>query len=255
MITCNLQGGLGNQMFQIAATHALSLRNNDICGFNFDRCYTPLQGNPSSKYKNNIFSKLNESKDYVFRVGYTEPRFGYEELPYAPGLVLTGFFQSENYFNDYKNEIKNIFSIDKTNAKIFIDSIKKNGLPVTSIHVRRGDYINLSHMHSLCSLEYYNEAINYIGESVFIVVSDDINWVKENIKGDNLHYSNFKDELDDLALMACCDNNIISNSTFSWWGAYLNENVNKKIVAPKIWFGPSGPKDIEDIIPNNWKKI
>jgi hypothetical protein len=254
MITCKLQGGLGNQMFQIAATYALALRNNDTCGFNFNQCYTPLQGNPSSKYKKNIFSKITESNDYKFRVGYTEPRFGYEELPYAPGLILTGFFQSEKYFSDYEENIKNLFSIDTTNADKFINSIKKPNTPITSIHIRRGDYVGLSDMHSLCSLEYYNMAMSSIGNSTFVIISDDIQWVKENIQGDNIYYSPFENEIDDFAMMTVCDNNIIANSSFSWWGAYLNQNNDKKIIAPKTWFGPRGPKDTEDIIPINWEK-
>jgi hypothetical protein len=97
--------------------------------------------------------------------------------------------------------------------------------------------------------------MNLIGDSTFIFISDDINWVKENFKGDNIIYSPFKSDIDDLTLMVKCDNNIIANSSFSWWGAYLNKNENKKIIAPKEWFGPNGPKDTQDIIPENWLKI
>lgn len=255
MITCKLVGGIGNQMFQIAATYALALRNNDICCFNFNECYTPLQGNPSSNYRDNIFINICENNEFKARVSYTEPRFGYEELPYAQGLSLTGYFQSEKYFLDYKEKIINLFNVDKKKPKSFIETIKKDNLSVTSIHVRRGDYVNLSHMHSLCTLEYYKEAMKYIGDSIFVILSDDLEWVKDNINGEMIYYSPFDNELDDLSLMTCCDNNIISNSTFSWWGAYLNNNHNKKIIAPKVWFGPDGPKDIEDIIPDEWKKI
>jgi len=254
MITCKLQGGLGNQMFQIAATHALALRNNDVCGFNFSQCYTPLQGNPSNKYKDNIFAKITETNDYKFRVDYAEPRFGYEELPYAPELMLSGYFQSEKYFYDYKDEIKDLFLIDKSNVEDFIDSVRKPNLPVTSIHIRRGDYVGLSDMHCLCTLDYYNDAMSFIGDSIFVIISDDIEWAKENLQGDNIHYSPFENEIDDFTMMTCCDNNVIANSSFGWWGAYLNKNDNKKIIAPKTWFGPRGPKDTEDIIPINWYK-
>ena len=255
MISCKLCGGIGNQMFQIAATHALALRNNDVCGFNFNQCYTPLQGNPSRKYKDNIFAKITETNDYKFRVGFTEPRFGYEELPYAPGLILTGFFQSEKYFYDYKDEIKDLFSIDKSNVEGFINSVRKPNLSVTSIHIRRGDYVGLSDMHCLCTLDYYNDAMSCIGDSIFVIISDDIEWAKENLQGNNVYYSPFENEIDDFTMMTCCDNNVIANSSFGWWGAYLNKNDNKKIIAPKTWFGPRGPKDTEDIIPINWNKM
>jgi hypothetical protein len=255
MISCKLQGGIGNQLFQIAATYALALRNKDICGFDFNNCHTPLQGNPSNKYKNNVFSKLNEINNYKFSSYYIEPKFSYTELPHIKDLMLNGYFQSEKYFIDYKDNIKDLFIIDKINSRIFLNSIRKDNIQITSIHVRRGDYVNLSHMHSLCSLEYYKEAIRHISNSIFVIVSDDLEWAKKNIYGENIYYSPFDNELDDFSLMTCCDNNIISNSTFSWWGAYLNNNINKKIIAPKIWFGPSGPKDIEDVIPNSWIKI
>jgi hypothetical protein len=254
MISCNLQGGLGNQMFQISATYALSLRNNDTCCFNFNQCYTPLQGKPSSNYRNNVFINIVEDNDYKPIVGYTEPKFGYKELPYTSGLILNGYFQSEKYFSDYKNEVKKLFIVDKNNAEKFLNTIKKDNLTVTSIHIRRGDYVNLSDMHSLCTLEYFQEAMDIIGKSIFVIVSDDLEWAKENVKGDMIYYSPFQNELDDLAIIMCCDNNIISNSSFSWWGAYLNENTNKRVIAPKLWFGPRGPKDTEDIIPSTWVK-
>lgn len=255
MISCKLQGGLGNQMFQIATTQALALRNGDICGFNFNQCFTPLQGNPSSKYRDNVFKEIREINNYNFKHLYNEPRFGYEQIPYFPDLLLNGYFQSEKYFNDFSSEIKKLFLFDKNNAINFVESVKKPNLQITSVHVRRGDYVNLSDMHCLCTIEYYNNAMSRFNDSIFIIISDDIEWVKTNIKGDNVFYSPFTDELDDMSLMTICDNNIISNSSFSWWGGYLNDNENKNIIAPKNWFGPIGPKDVEDIIPSTWYKI
>jgi hypothetical protein len=90
--------------------------------------------------------------------------------------------------------------------------------------------------------------------SSFIFISDDMEWVKNNFKGDNIFYSPLKDAILDLTLMTVCNNIIIANSTFSWWGAYLNKK-NKKVISPKIWFGHRGPKDYFDIVPNNWIKI
>jgi hypothetical protein len=94
-----------------------------------------------------------------------------------------------------------------------------------------------------------------MGDVDFIFVSDDMNWVKENFKGNNIFYSDNSEEILDLTLMSICDNNIIANSSFSWWGAFLNENPNKKVIAPSKWFGPEGPSDTQDIYPTEWITI
>ncbi len=114
MISCKLQGGLGNQLFEIAATYALALRNNDTCGFDFNNCYTPLQGHPSINYKDTILSKVNNINNYNFRHYYNELNFAYEELPYTEDLFLNGYFQSEKYFDDYKQEIIDLFEISSS---------------------------------------------------------------------------------------------------------------------------------------------
>lgn len=247
MITCKLQGGVGNQFFQIATTHALALRNNDISGFDLESCHTPNQGYSSNKYRSSVLSKINDVNGYKFKHIYNEPTFSYKELLYNKDLCLVGYFQSEKYFNDYKEEVIDLFFIEN----IEINPELKNKT-LTSIHVRRGDYLNHPSYHPVCSIDYYKEAMSLIGDSNFIFVSDDMNWVKENFKGDNIFYSDSDDELTDLSVIVNADHNIIANSSFSWWGAYLNRNKDKKIIAPKIWFGESGPKDTQDIIPYDW---
>lgn len=247
MISCRLQGGLGNQMFQISAAYALALRNNDAACFNLSVCNTPMQGNKSITYVNSIFSKICDSKNLNFEILYNEPNFSFNEIKYNPNMLLNGFFQSEKYFYDFKEEIKNLFNLPT-------DIVKKPIDKLTSIHVRRGDYLKLQDYHLVLPKEYYLEAMDKI-KGNFIFFSDDIEWVKENFKGDNIFYSETGDELMDLTLMSLCDNNIIANSSFSWWGAYLNKKENKKVIAPKNWFGPNGPKDINDIYPETWEKI
>jgi len=248
MIGTLLQGGLGNQMFQIAATVALAKRNNDEACFNFDYCTTPLQGNPSNKYKDVLFSKICNRNDVKFSSFYNEPKFSYTEIPYQENLLLKGYFQSYKYFLDFEKEIQDLFTLP---TNIFENTIPN----LTSIHVRRGDYIRLQNYHGVCPKEYYQKAMELMGDVNFIFVSDDMNWVKQNFKGDNIFYSDYTEELLDLTLMSICDNNIISNSSFSWWGAFLNKNTNKKIIAPSQWFGPEGPKDTQDICPTEWITI
>jgi hypothetical protein len=254
MISCRLEGGIGNQLFQIAAAHALALRNNDISGFDLNKCHTPSQGKPSNRYKENILKYVNNVSEYNLKYLYNEPKFSYQEIPYVNDLILQGCYQSEYYFIDYKDEIIRLFGTELNN-KFITEYLKRYSSPITSVHVRRGDYMNNPDFHKPCPIEYYKQAMTIIGDSTFIFISDDINWVKENFKGDNIIYSPFTSDVDDLNLMVKCDNNIIANSSFSWWGAYLNENENKKIISPKEWFGPNGPKDTQDIIPKNWLKI
>jgi hypothetical protein len=244
MISCKLQGGLGNQMFQISAAYALALRNDDLACFNLNNCYTPLQGNEAHIYSESLFSNLCNTKNLNIEKIYTEPKFSFDEIKYEENLSLNGYFQSERYFLDYKDEIIDLFDLP-------IDKVKKPINNLTSVHVRRGDYLKLQNYHNVLSMEYYLTAMKMLGGN-FIFFSDDIDWVKSNFNGDNIFYSNNDNELLDLALMTLCDNNIIANSSFSWWGAYLNKNENKKVIAPKNWFGPNGPKDIHDIYPNNW---
>lgn len=248
MIGALLQGGLGNQMFQIATTTALALRNNDEPCFNFDYCYTPLQGNPANKYKNTVFSKICNRNDVIFNSIYDEPKFSYTKIPYRENLLLRGYFQSYKYFEDFEHEIQNVFSLPEQN-------VKDKSLNYTSVHIRRGDYIKLSDYHGSCSLQYYKSAMEEMGKTTFLFFSDDIKWVKDNFKGDNIFYSNHSEEVTDLTMMSICENNIIANSSFSWWAAYLNKNKNKKVIAPLNWFGPNGPKDTQDIIPPSWIQI
>lgn len=255
MISCNLQGGLGNQMFQIAATASLAISNNDTFGFNFDLCYTPNQGNPSKKYINNIFQNIKGYKSYKFESTYYEPFFSYNQIPYSKNLLLNGYFQSEKYFIENSEHIRKLFKLNPIESVINSIGLDLLNEEFTSVHIRRGDYLNFKDFHMSCGLDYYNSAIKKINSGKFIFLSDDIDWVKNNFKSENYYYSNLTDELDDLTIMTICRNNIISNSSFSWWGAYLNESPNKIVITPKRWFGTAGPKDTQDIIPNGWVSI
>jgi hypothetical protein len=232
MISCNLKGGLGNQMFQIAATYAEAKRNNTTCCFDFNYCYTPNQGYAASKYRDNIFSKLtycNCPVDYL----------------------LDGYYQSENYFKDCKEDIKDLFVFPKQKSINFNKS-----KPVVSVHVRRGDYLSKPDFHPTCSIEYYKEAMKRFEDCYFIIFSDDMKWCLENLKGENIYYYSSTNEIEELALMIQCDHNIIANSSFSWWGAYLNSNPNKIVIAPKIWYGVAASYiDTKNLLPKEWITI
>jgi len=252
MITSFLQGGLGNQMFQITAAYALSRDLGVDCAFNLNRCHTPAQGNTSNKYKDNIFKNINDvDLNLNSFKRYLQPCFAYDDLPKIDNILLQGDFQSEKFFLKYKDEIKNLFYFNN-DKKIEIQKHLSQFENITAVHVRRGDYLNKPNYHPTCTVEYYKKAMEIIGsESNFIFVSDDIDWCKENFKGDNIYYSPFTNEIDDLYLIKSCNNQIIANSSFSWWGAYLCP-FNNKVVAPSIWFGPRGPQDTQDIYVQTW---
>lgn len=259
MITCNLMGGLGNQMFQIATTisHAKNIGVDYF--FDFSRCHTPNQGKTSNYYVNSIFKNIKnvnvDIKNSNLKI-YQEPNFNFSEIPNIDNIILNGYFQSEKYFKKQENIVKEIFCFDGVDTIVneYLSSIK-NGKNLTSIHVRRGDYLKFKDVHPTCSLEYYIDSMNYFNNNNFIVISDDIEWCKENIKGENVYYSHFKDEIFDLSLIKNCDNNINANSSFSWWGAWLNKNKNKKVVCPKIWFDVKTNIDDSDLIPKEWIRI
>ena len=127
---------------------------------------------------------------------------------------------------------------------------------MTSIHVRRGDYVKHPNHHPVQTIEYYNKSVEMVGKDTTIVVfSDDIEWCKKNFNIDNIIYIEDEKDYIELYLMSLCDNNIISNSSFSWWGAWLNTNENKKVIAPNKWFGSAINENTNDIIPKGWIKI
>ena len=170
--------------------------------------------------------------------------------------------QSEKYFVHNRALILDLFA-PTTDIKNYITSkysgiINANAL---SIHVRRGDYVYLPNHHPVASPEYYTNAINYITTKTridkYIVFSDDINYCKSMFgESEDITYINGEKDYIDLYLMSMCEHNIIANSTFSWWGAWLNQNSDKIVVAPKTWFGTARTDlDTSDLIPENWIKI
>jgi hypothetical protein len=257
MVTCELMGGLGNQLFQIAATTALALRNNDEACFDIDGHRISLQGKDAIDYKNIIYTKLNNKK-LETNVEFHQNGHHFEEIPYKQNLKIVGFFQSEKYFNDYSDVIKDLLNpIDAVKEYVnnkYGDIINKK---TCSIHVRHGDYMGLATHHPPCQPQYYYGAIKqFDGDTLFLVFSDDIEWCKSIFKGDNFIFISNEEDYIDLHLISLCKNNIIANSSFSWWGAYLNKNENKKVIAPSKWFGRAlSHLNTDDIYTNKMIKL
>ena len=254
MVTTYLQGGLGNQIFQVAAAYSLAKDNKDEAIFNFNSSHTPWQGEQAYKYKKNIFKEFTHKNVIDYKEIYEEKGHPYQKIEYKKDLMIKGYFQSEKYFLNHKQNV-----VDKLNKGLeefkpavenFLKGIKGKTI---GVHIRRGDYAKLSYVHYICNKEYYEKAFNTIfWDYTPIFISDDIEWCKQNFKGE---FSPFKNELEDLTLLSLCDDNIIANSTFSWWGAYLNQSKIKTVIAPNKWFAESANIDSKDIIPNNWIKI
>jgi len=264
MITAKLSGGIGNLLFEIAATIALARRNNSDAVFDLDAHQIDNQGCVATKYKDTILKNLKTAiipfQDWGHQ--YEEPEFKYNELPFIEPQVINGYFQSERYFEDQKEYIKALFQfpyetrlrvtdfIGKTFETAGEDRVRE----ITTIHVRMGDYVSkFSHIYHQCSMRYYQEAMSMFPDSDFLFVSDDMQWVKENFQGSNVFYSPFTDELDDMCLLSSGDNIIMANSSFSWWSAYLSHA--EKVVAPKDWFKPDVKHDTSDLYLKEWIKI
>lgn len=178
--------------------------------------------------------------------------------------LYRGTWQSEKYFFAAKDEILKSFVFRKEKlserSKEFAKQIVKSNS--VSIHVRRDDYLSPQYIYGfggICTIDYYNNAIEYMDSCEkniqYYIFSDDLNWVRDNLNVRNgiiVDFNRGEDSWQDMYLMSCCKHNIIANSSFSWWGAYLNRNTNKIVIAPKKWWN-SFEKD--DVVPENWIRI
>jgi hypothetical protein len=292
LIISHIIGGLGNQMFQYAAGRALSLRKNtelrlDISGFasyglhqgfELKRVFTCPAVIASDSDINRVLGW--QSKPIIRRLMTrqrfakfrrdafaVEPHFYYwpkmDDL--KTDCYLSGYWQSEKYFADVAAQIRIDFAFRKLmnlrNAD-FAEKIQQGN--AISLHVRRGDYANnpkTTAAHGLCSLEYYKSAIQYVINKVdqpcFYIFSDDPTWVRENIKIDfPSHYVDHnkgEESYNDMRLMSMCKHHIIANSSFSWWGAWLNPSPDKIVIAPQKWFAKE--TNTRDLIPQDWIRL
>jgi hypothetical protein len=245
-------GHLGNQMFQYSCLVACANRMNAnaVC---------PQSSKFSYDCRSHISDcfKLGYAKDGMLQSGSVFSDYGFIFNPKITSLsvdtswMLEGYFQTEKYFEDCRDIIKNEFTfkqeiIDRSNHT------KLNPTDKVAIHIRRDDYLHASNVHPFPGDLYYEKAITYFPNSEFLVISDDIEWCKHSnlFKGSNFSFSG-NDPYVDMYLMTECDGHILSNSTFSWWGSWLSES-KKQTVAPKRWFGPQGPSDWNDIYNKDW---
>lgn len=262
MVYTVLNGRLGNNLFQIAAGASLAKRNNTdyvaVCQDGYylsapDNCFVSEY---VKQFKDDIFKNipiiLSKPGDYYH---YFEPSKDFKEIPYHANIRIRGWFQSEKYFD--KELVRELFEIPESIEKYIVDkygNIIKNG-DINSINVRRGDYLSLPHLHPVTSLSFYKKAIDILGKNEkYLIISDDIDWCKKHFKGDNYYFVDDEKPIIDLYIQTFCKNNIIANSSFSWWAAWLNPNPEKKIICPYPWFGMSNTEN-KDLIPDSWIKL
>ena len=281
MLTCYLQGGLGNQLFQIFNTISYALTYKKAFAFTNK---VQLESKRST-YWNSFLSplaKFTKDIDY-YKNKFTiinEKEFAYNELPYyndVDNILLNGYFQSYKYFEQHSENIMKLIRLnDKKEAvRIKYSTIISIQHDIISMHFRRGDYKQLQDCHPLMTYDYYNKALNYIIATapapvpsninaytvlIFCEINDlpDISNMLQRL-GQNFPTLTFQiikfsiPDWEQMLLMSMCQHNIIANSSFSWWGAYLNTNPNKIVCYPNNWFGPKlKQNDTSNLFPTSW---
>lgn len=295
-----IQGGLGNQMFQYAFAKSLENAGHEVFfdislyeqkiirnginyvhnGFELSNLFkidykqasihdvkklATLPNNLLNRVRRKYFTKKTHYIDRIFK--YTPEIFTDTQDKY-----LEGYWQTEKYFDSIRDTIRRDFTFTQTLSEQTqkLVHILKNGDNFASIHVRRGDYLN-GKMHAVCDARYYNNAIAYaLAQSPiekFFVFSNDIAWCKEylhfnGVSADYIDWNTGDDSWQDMYCMSLCPGNIIANSSFSWWAAWLNNAENKKIIAPAMWSRREidykdnyYTYDYSDIVPKTWNRI
>jgi hypothetical protein len=294
MIISNIIGGLGNQMFQYAAGRALSLRLHQplklaIDQFNTYDLHNGLEIDKVFRFQPEIADGAELKKMLGWQaspivrrlLGRPAGRFLTSErwlcephFHHWPGIATTtapaymhGYWQSERYFADAAETLRDdfIFSLDWDDADSKIRDLMLAGQSV-SVHVRRGDYTNKKNasVFAPCTLDYYRSAINWIRERVsgmhIFVFSDDPDWAMANLQPEfgpitTVRHNTGSRSPRDMRLMSIANHNVIANSSFSWWGAWLNITPGKMVIAPRQWFLDETRQSSRDLVPYDWRRV
>ncbi len=275
MITCNLKGGLGNQLFQIFAIIAYSLKH----GQPFKFLYTDLVPSctPRHSYWESFLKSLKTFTINEYPSVNTQT-LNYNDMPYrelhassSEHTIFDGYFQSYKYFEERQDDIFRLIQLEKQKTECL--AMHKMDLKNTiAMHFRLGDYKHLGHFHPIMGFNYYKNALTYILSScqlqrwkvVYFCEAEDNNEVLNIINGlaevfPLLTFEKASDQMADweqMLLMSGCTHNIIANSSFSWFGAYFNSNKDKIVCYPNTWFCGSGANIcVDDLFPPSWQKI
>lgn len=281
MIISHIIGGMGNQFFQYAAGRSLSLRHGvelkldtrDFAGYdlrklelgNFPTRFQLAEEQEINRLKpaTNTAKALQYLRPKRWRTYHRERHFHYDPSfqQIGPSCYLKGNFQSPKYFESIRDNLLSELAIptEKISQVLGLgEKIKTEN--AVSLHIRRTDYTKPGFLeyHGLCSAEYYTAAMarlrSQFNDLTIYIFSDDMEWVRQELKMDNaiiVSGEMAKTHYEDFYLMQCCRHNIIANSSFSWWAAWMGPQENKTVIAPKRWFD-QGPSDTEDLFPTGW---
>ncbi|MGZ3790568.1 MAG: alpha-1,2-fucosyltransferase [Bacteriovorax sp.] len=293
MITVQLSGGFGNQLFQYAAGLSLAdqlgttcfvdlgayeknIRKYELKNFisppiiaNSRELPLAIQLSQLRLPGQSIINRLSKYISFNSNIFHEKSPFMYDDRfeNLRDGAYLIGYFQTEKYFNKYSALIRNQFQFTDElshDSQKILDQIKTSKTSI-SVHIRRGDYVSnqkAQNFHGVCPLDYYRNAFQYIENKIenptYYIFSDDPEWVKFNIKTTApaiyVHGNAANQDLEDFRLMSSCSHHIIANSSFSWWAAWLNPHTEKIVIAPKKWITSTEIK-YDDIIPTKWITI
>ena len=281
MIITKIKGGLGNQLFQYAVGRAAALHHKAPLKFDTTIFETyklhngyrldqfAIQAEIAAENEiinlkgrsNGLFSALRKAGLVKRKSYFKEKRSSYFDASVFKNnfVYLDGYWQNELYFSDIRELLLKELSPNSSMNDLgcaYLDSIKKSNS--VSLHVRRGDYLNSKNINVL-DVDYYLKAVDYIRKIIekptFYIFSDDLDWCKSSLLflDDCVYVEGTQTEIDDLKLMSFCQHNIIANSSFSWWGAWLNENPNKTVIAPKGWL--LNDPGSSNVILSDWVKL
>lgn len=263
-------GNTGNSMFQYAALIGASESTGFKMGVPlapsyYDEHYECVNASIFDGFR--IDMSIIPSSDFSKFTDYVEPHFHYSSQikTIKDWTNLKGYFQSERYFSHCKQLVANAFTFNEETERKTKDALANHIYPrldmTTSIHIRRGDFLKKQQYHPQMDIEYYKTACKITQTDFYLIFSDDIEWCKKTFGvNPKIFYCEEQDRFVSLNIMKQCRQHIICNSTFGWWGAWLGEqsqpDIQKRIVAPKLWFGPGHAQyDSKDIIPKRWIQI
>lgn len=258
MVISKLKGGLGNQLFQMAAGLVHANKLDTKFAIAIESLHRATHGVMGTKYRDTIFSTLNYAEIPPSFKRFKHDGLNYQALPQCKDIVLDGYFQNICYFDHFRS-----FVIEKLNKVDFLrpycEGICKHFNLVFGryavLHIRGGDYNRLRHLYPAVNYSFLTDAFDLFNEHKIVVLTDDPCYSRKvlnpYINDIEFLFPSLNDELLDFSVLLNCDKICISNSTFSWWGAYLNNNINKLVILPKPWYKHFTSEDL-NLIPNGW---